>query len=189
MREKWRPFRNGYYAVSNIGRVKRLKPGSKTYPGRILKIVSDKHGYMVVQVYSEGEQAILKVHQLVARAFLGPPPFERFAFEYNSNGDIVPTKFEVNHKDRNPKNNIVSNLEWLTHKQNIQHGLRNGVVHARFGEQNGNSKLTSKNVCRIRKMLSTHLYTQKQLGKLFGVSLPTIQAILYRRIWRKLKCH
>ena len=51
-----------------------------------------------------------QVHRLVARAFFG-----------NKEG------FDVNHKDGNKQNNTISNLEWCTHKENMQHAFRTGL--------------------------------------------------------------
>ena len=50
-----------------------------------------------------------KVHRLVAKAFLPPPPSEKHT--------------QVNHKDNNPANNRADNLEWVTRSENIQHSF------------------------------------------------------------------
>ena len=53
------------------------------------------------------------IHAIVAYTFLGKPS---------------DSKLEVNHKDGNRKNNHVSNLEWITHRANIQHAIDTGLM-------------------------------------------------------------
>lgn len=81
-------------------------------------------GYKIVGFSSGGKRKNFYVHRLVAWAFL-------------PNQDKLP---EVNHKDGNKSNNNVSNLEWVTGKENIQHALRNGLKPS--GSQNWNHNLT-----------------------------------------------
>jgi len=51
------------------------------------------------------------VHRLVATAFLANPE----------------KKLTVNHKDTNKLNNLLGNLEWATHTENVQHAIANGL--------------------------------------------------------------
>lgn len=73
---------------------------------------TDPNGYSYVGLSKEGKVKYFKVHQLVAKAFI---PNEG---KYN----------EVNHKDGNKNNNDVSNLEWCTHRYNMQHAVRTGLL-------------------------------------------------------------
>jgi hypothetical protein len=73
--------------------------------GIIKKPYKDKNGYLIVVINKKQ----YKVHRLVALTFIDNP--------YN--------KKEVNHKDMNKENNNVSNLEWNTHLENMQHAFRN----------------------------------------------------------------
>jgi hypothetical protein len=59
-----------------------------------------------------------QVHRLVAKEFI-------------PNDD---PKKEINHKDGNPKNNHVSNLEWVTHSENLIHAHANGLVKMPTGK-------------------------------------------------------
>lgn len=56
------------------------------------------------------------VHRLVAKAFIPNP-------------DNLP---QVNHKDFNKSNNDVSNLEWISRADNIQHSHDNGKMQKRY---------------------------------------------------------
>jgi hypothetical protein len=71
-----------------------------------------KIGYHQVKPVVDGHNVSLYVHQLVAEAFIGPRPKGR----------------ELNHKDGDMTNNIVANLEYVTHRENIQHARRLGLI-------------------------------------------------------------
>lgn len=93
----------GLYQVSNLGRVKR--------DGRIKTLSVDRGGYLYVWLSKHSKMKCLKVHRLVADAFIENP-----------NG-----KRTVNHIDGNKKNNQVDNLEWATHSENIIHANKTGL--------------------------------------------------------------
>ena len=105
-KELWKDIKDyeGHYQVSNWGRIKSIKFGKE----RILKPVTDRHGYLLVSLWKNNKQKTYKVHRLVAEAFIPNP--------YN-----LP---QVNHKDENPLNNNVNNLEWCNSKYNCNFGTR-----------------------------------------------------------------
>lgn len=102
MREIWR-FIDNYpnYEVSNLGRVRNSKLG------RLLKGVDNK-GYVRVSLSNEYGKKLFLVHRLVAQAFIPNP-------------NNFP---QINHKDENPSNNSVENLEWCDSKYNLNYGNR-----------------------------------------------------------------
>lgn len=111
--EEWRDVVGfeGYYQVSNWGRVKTVSHKSKD--GRNVKEQIRKaqgSTYLAIDLWKNGTAFHKSVHRLVAEAFL-------------PNLDNLP---EVNHKDCNPKNNRVDNLEWVTSKGNSVHRLAKG---------------------------------------------------------------
>lgn len=65
----------------------------------------EKRGYLRVRLSKGGKRYDFGVHKLVAMTYLS---------------DSYADGLEVNHKDANKHNNHVSNLEWLTHEQNVQ---------------------------------------------------------------------
>lgn len=113
-REIWKdiPGYEGYYQASNLGRIKSLvrikKANSGTYMSKeiILKQATSRLGYKKVELCKNGTQKNWWVHRAVALAFLPNP---------NNWPDI-------NHKDENPANNNVSNLEWCTEQYNMNYG-------------------------------------------------------------------
>lgn len=115
MKETWRGVA-GYedvYQVSATGEVKalaRVDRFNKPWPERILK--QWKHGrqgeYRAVALCRQGRVKHFQVHRLVAQAFLPNPE----------------GKEQVNHRDGNPSNNEVGNLEWATNRENNLHAYR-----------------------------------------------------------------
>uniref|UniRef100_A0AB39C660 HNH homing endonuclease n=1 Tax=Enterococcus phage PMBT56 TaxID=3229530 RepID=A0AB39C660_9CAUD len=111
--EVWKPVVGfeSHYEVSSLGRIRSLdrevysEKGSfmRFHRGRILKLTDKGNGYLVVNL---GRGNRRHVHRVVAEAFL-------------PNNFNLPC---INHKDENPKNNKVSNLEWCTHKYNSNYG-------------------------------------------------------------------
>lgn len=106
----------GLYQVSSLGRVKSLTraarcghkgKGFKKVPERILK-EGNYLGYSKVYLRKEGKQFNFRVHRLVAEVFI-PNPLN---------------KPQVNHIDEDSSNNKVENLEWVTQKENNNHGTR-----------------------------------------------------------------
>ena len=101
--EEFRDLDN-YYAVSNEGRIKSKRTE------KILNPHSDsKHkGYKYITLNYNGVKKTYQVHRLVAKLFLPNP-------------NNYPC---VNHKDENPSNNKVDNLEWCTYSYNLSYGSK-----------------------------------------------------------------
>ena len=134
MKEEWRDIQGyeGYYQVSNLGRIRRLerlvdhwrKNGHlRTQPERILKQwVGDNRQRASVALCKEGKTIRIPVHRLVAMAFIPNP--------HN-----LPC---INHKDENPCNNHVDNLEWCTYKYNSNYGnCKEKIKQALRGKNGG----------------------------------------------------
>lgn len=110
----------GYYKVSNMGKVKAARRSIKChnqfaeyyreYPEHEVYAGKLQTGYLQVCLSKHGKYKCYLVHRLVAEAFI--PNM------YN-----LP---EVNHKDRDKTNNRVSNLEWCTKLENMHHAIENG---------------------------------------------------------------
>lgn len=123
MEEVWRDIKGyeGIYQVSNLGRVKSLprKTSMKKLfeiqtPGKLLTphVNGDtKYAkYLSVGLWKDNKPTYKYVHRLVAEAFILNPE----------------NKPQVNHKDLDPFNNSVDNLEWVSASENIQHAKANG---------------------------------------------------------------
>lgn len=113
--EEWKDCKGfeSFYQVSNEGRVRSMAVWSHKYQ-KVLKrktphlnsIETTKDGYKRVLLCSYGVHHHCAVHRLVAQAFIENP--------HN-----LPC---INHKDENPSNNCVDNLEWCTYKYNSNYG-------------------------------------------------------------------
>jgi hypothetical protein len=147
------------YTISNLGNVKSMLTGVVLKP-------HIKNGYLAVNLYN-GKPKHYYVHRLVANAFLD-----------NKNG-----LSEVNHKDCNKFNNCVDNLEWCDRKANLLHSYIHGKK--RKGENHGMHKLTIEQVNSIRceYVKGSRDHSLHALGKKYGVSWCTIQAIVTNKHW------
>lgn len=110
MNELWKDIKDyeGFYQVSNLGRVRSLKRiDNNNHPvkERILATGKKENGYLIVTLWKNGKGKTFMVHRLVAKTFIPNP------MKYNS----------VNHKDEIKSNNCIKNLEWCTHKYNINY--------------------------------------------------------------------
>lgn len=125
MEEIWKDVKDfkELYEISNTGKVKRkykkvLRTNPKnpsiktyyTYKEKLLSLKNDKDGYKFVQLTKNNKVKNLRVHRLVAEAFIPNP----------NNYSIV------NHKDENKSNNHIDNLEWCDIKYNTNYG--NGIL-------------------------------------------------------------
>lgn len=105
--EIWKNIKDyeGLYEISSYGRVRRLHKDKRCAPYKILTL-DTLRGYKKASLYKNGIYKNCQVHRLVAEAFIPNP-------------DNLP---QVNHKDENPSNNKVSNLEWCSCKYNVNYG-------------------------------------------------------------------
>lgn len=99
MSEIWIQIKNyPKYQISNLGRIKS---------GRgLLKPFINRAGYLAVSIYNENGRKYKWVHRLLG---------EHFVVGYEEG-------YVVDHKDGNPLNNSLSNLQWITQKENIRKG-------------------------------------------------------------------
>jgi len=164
------------YEISNTGKIKSvdatiIRSNGVPYfrKGKELKY-SSINGYSRGAVCVNKKMISYKIHRLVAEAFIENPL----------------NKSEVNHIDGNKLNNNVSNLEWCTRKENIQHCIDNNLQTAFKGEEVGTSILKEFQVLEIRNKFIPRVYTRSKLAIEYNVSEATIKDILYKRTWKHL---
>lgn len=139
------PNYEGRYAVSKCGKVVSYLSGQP----KLMKPYT-YNGYLQIKLQGQTH----KVHRLVALTYLGP-----------ANG------LEVNHKDLNRSNNHVSNLEYVSHAQNIRHSVEQGSYNM--------SGVTKRAKDDVRILLSSGL-SSESVHEILGLSL---EAIEDSRIW------
>lgn len=133
MEEIWKDIEeyDGQYQVSNLGNVRSLKFGKV----RILKQSVHKQGYKNAKLCKNGKEKVYKVHRLVAEAFIPNP-------------NNLPI---INHKDENPSNNNVDNLEFCTHKYNMNYGNINQKKSVSMKGKHINRTDLSKHILQYSK--------------------------------------
>ena len=166
MRERWIPWRDGVYQVSTLGRVRRVEASKTTPPFFVLKPYLDKvTGYWIVGLRTRsGTRKTWSLHAVVAEAFYGQ----------------CPRGLEIDHRDGNRANCAPDNMEYVTHSVNLRRGfarLRKNRIAP------GHAKLTFDAVDRIRRMIAAG-FTQRELGRIFGVHWTNIGHIYRGKTWR-----
>lgn len=111
------------YLVSDTGVVKNKKSG------RVLKSSRSPKGYIFYQLRENGNTKTILISRLVYKKFVGE----------------IPDGYDINHIDGDKRNNHYTNLEAISHHENILHAVRIGLIKS--GERNKKSK----KVCEIRK--------------------------------------
>lgn len=164
--EEWRPVPSlPPYAVSSLGNVRGHRKQLKPY--------LDACGYPRISTGGRSHG----VHRLVAEAFLGP----------------CPSGFEVAHKDHNRANAAASNLEYLTHADNVRASAEAG--RSMRGEAHVSASMTEDTA---RAILSRHKPgrgrgrgvfqpgSAKALAREYGVSVRAVACLVRGETWKHL---
>lgn len=154
MNEVWKDVVHyeGLYEVSNFGRVRNKKTQKIKVQKSNYNKKTGKGGYLFVDLWKYNNSRREYVHRLVAMAFIPNPD----------------NKPQVNHKDEIKTNNEVSNLEWVTVKENNNYGthtercvetMRNNKIYDEFSKRmkknnpnkgqytGGNNSMARKVIC------------------------------------------
>lgn len=149
--ENWLPIPEyeDLYEIDTFGNIKSLdrkvrnNNGFRVIKGKILKPKLDDKGYYRIGLTKNKKQKFYFIHRLVALTFIPNP----------NNYPII------NHKDSNPKNNYVENLEWCDSKYNNNYGNRNkkiGVANSKKVKQydlKGNYIKTWSSIMQVERTL------------------------------------
>lgn len=144
-----------------------------TKDGRVIDIAGNdvpkfrnNSGYLKVNL-RKGKQEY--VHRLVAKYFI-------------INTENKPC---VNHLDGNKDNNCVSNLEWVTYRENNLHAHNNGLQpkQDKRGLNNGNNKLNELQVRIIRRLRNDYKMKVKHIQEVFGIGTTTVHEIASGKRW------
>lgn len=125
--------------------------------GSKIKTRYDRAGYEVLQVSVGGRRQTHLVHRLVAMAHI-PNPLN------------LPC---VNHRDGNKGNNSIMNLEWCTHKANIDHAYKTGLLIA--------PRRTAYVELRERVILAlANHFTQREIAEALNMTQANVSLTLKR---------
>lgn len=172
MDEEWKtiPGYEGIYQASNLGRIRSLprknRRGNKISP-RILKLISHRQGYLRVHLFKGDSSMTFQVHRLVMMTFVG-----------DGKG------YEVNHRNGNPADNRLENLEYVTRLENVRHSidvLNRGLI----GNRNGRAKLTETDIPKIDSLLEQGMCHRK-IACIFNVSETSIRNVYHRTYWKHI---
>lgn len=177
MIEEWKDIKGfeGFYQISNSGIVKSLGGwcGTAKRKEKIRSTSLTHDGYVKVRLIHQGKDKTMRVHRLVAEAFIPNPE----------------SKSTVNHKDGNKQNNVVENLEWVDRKEQMVHAYKMGLKTSRLGSENSNAKLTDEQVKEIRKLYvpQSKEFGTVALGKKYGVTNRVIGLIVNGKAYKNVK--
>lgn len=100
-----------------------------------------------------GRRKSIFVHRIVAETFLAYLPTEYY---------------EVNHINGNKDDNSLSNLEWNTRQENLEHSRLNKLTPLLKGDNNGNCKFSFKLIQEMRELYSLG-FTRKEIMLSYGI--------------------
>ena len=153
----------GLYEVSNTGKVRsldRYTTGNRNrlLKGKELRQRKNELNYCFVHLCKDGISKNTRVHRLVAQEFIPNPEDKPY----------------INHKDANPMNNHVDNLEWCTQQENIQHAYKMGCFPVQ-------AKITKEQVDYIRDKYIPYKYGAQKIADDLGINIMTVYDILHKR--------
>ncbi len=177
MAEEWKDIKGfeGFYQISNLGRVKSLGGwcGTAKRNEKIRSTSLTHDGYVKIRLRHQSKDKTARVHRLVAEAFIPNPK----------------NKETVNHIDGNKQNNAASNLEWADRTQQMLHAYKLGLKASQAGTQNSNAKLTDKQVREIRNLYvpNSKKFGTVALAKKYGVSNRVVGLIVNNKTYKNVK--
>lgn len=161
--EIWMPILNyANYEISNFGRVMNVTRN------KLKNISTNMHGYKYTVLCRFGKRKNKLIHRIVADHFIDNPK-------------NLPV---VNHINAIKSDNLVSNLEWCTQKENVIHSWNMNLCTANSGSKCNLSKLKEEDVLSIRKLRETK--KSKEISKLYNISERTIRDIVNRVTWKHI---
>jgi len=145
------PGYEGLYAVSQDGYIWSFPKRVNKFNGSWLKfqVFENKkrrlklRKYYTVTLSKNNKEKRFQVHRLVALTYI-------------QNYEDKP---QINHKDGNPLNNNVSNLEWSTNAENMRHAVKTGLFDIHSGDQDRTRSSNGKKTGALNGMKSRRMFS------------------------------
>lgn len=155
------PLIYDYYMISNFGRVYHK------YLGKFLSPEFNKAGYLQIMVSTYDKPKPIQIHRLMM-----------IVFNYIPGCEFL----DVNHKDGIKFHNVLSNLEWVSRKENIIHAYSLGLM--KKGEENTKSKINNETAKQICELL-VQKHTSKEIVNIIGGNVTTqiVDSIRKKESW------
>jgi len=163
------------YEVSNYGEIKTFN-WKNSGTQRVMRPAMDNSGYLrtMLKRDSDGKIHTVKVHRMVALAFLENPE----------------NKSQVNHINGIRNDNRLINLEWVTHSENAKHSFIIGLSSNK-GENNPCASLTDE---QAKEILANYEFgkkarsgiTKKQIAQKYNTTESVIKRLVQRKTWKHL---
>lgn len=151
------------YAVSNLGNV------IDTRDDRLKKPKPNKRGYLVYSFEINGKAIYKLEHRLIAEKFIPNPE----------------GKPEVNHINGIVDDNSLSNLEWVTHAENMEHA-HHIIQTTKKGESSNFAKISAEQALAIIELLNKGLKPAEIKRELPYATRGTVYGIRHQGNWREL---
>ena len=109
------------------------------------------------------------MHRIVMAAFVG----------------ICPEGYQVNHIDGNKGNNHISNLEYVTSKENVLHAYKNGL--RKSGQDSPLATITNEIAIKIRNEYKRYVVTSVMLAKKYNTTPAVVKTVVGGNKWKYIK--
>ena len=154
------PNSNNRYTVSEDGEIYGL------YRNKMLKPKVDKDGYLHIGLYINKKVKHMRVHRVVAIAFMGDKGLE----------------YDVDHIDRNRANNKLSNLRWIKKADHFRDRISKGFV-AR-GSNHGRSKYPEETIIKVISDIKEGALSLVSISEKHNVKYATVHKIYSGKHWK-----
>lgn len=175
--EIWSQIENfeGYYSISNLGRIKshsrpQLMRNGRTRPQKevVMKQRIDHRGYLRVVLNKGNIHKLCLVHRAVGFAFIDNPE----------------NKKEINHIFGRTRCNVFCELEWNTGLENQTHARRIGLINQN-GENSVNAKFKNEDIINMR-LLHKNNTPVINIAAMYSTSPSNIYRIVNRERWKHI---
>lgn len=177
--EKFKQIKiNNYYIpyiITSFGRIFSLNYKQKLNNIKELKTTINDDGYKCIIIRYHRNVFNLKIHRLVALAFI--------------KNNKLKTKNLVNHIDGIKTNNYEWNLEWCTPRENVIHAEKHHLARHLTGIDHPCCKSTEDDIHKVCKLLSTTNKSIDEISEITNVSTSVIRDIKRGKTWKNISAN